>query len=278
MVDHNPAQLSAIERLIVADPGRRGIEPLIQPGALGRSADLVLRSRRVMIATGFFIAYAGACETDGPSGALALGEALTRLDIRVNYLTDVRCWEVLHNGGLEPLECCTPDWHWTAPPDLLVSIERPGRAADGRYYNARGQDISEFTGPIDELFVNAQPQRISTIGIGDGGNEIGMGKVRDRVIQSVPNGPTIACVVPTDELIVAGVSNWGAWGLAAAVSNRVCQNLLPTPERAKLQLDRFVAAGAVDGVTGNREPAVDGLAWDVHRSMLVELHRLIGVE
>ena len=50
-----------------------------------------------------------------------------------------------------------------------------------------------------------------TIGIGDGGNEIGMGKIpHETIVKNIPNGDLIHCRVPTDHLIVAGVSNWGA--------------------------------------------------------------------
>ena len=58
---------------------------------------------------------------------------------------------------------------------------------------------------------------IGTIGIGDGGNEIGMGKVRDLVRKHIPHGEEIACCVGADQLITAGVSNWGGYALATAL-------------------------------------------------------------
>ena len=55
--------------------------------------------------------------------------------------------------------------------------------------------------------------------IGDGGNEIGMGKIHSRVIaSSITNAAEIACVVPTDHLLVCSVSNWGGYALAAAAA------------------------------------------------------------
>ena len=53
-----------------------------------------------------------------------------------------------------------------------LSIERCGRSADGAPRNMRGEDISAFATPLDDLFVAGPWQRIA---IGDGGNEIGMG-------------------------------------------------------------------------------------------------------
>ena len=59
---------------------------------------------------------------------------------------------------------------------------------------------------------------IASIGIGDGGNEIGMGKIRSMVSSSqIPNASTIACVIPTDHLLAASVSNWGGYALVAAM-------------------------------------------------------------
>src|SRR5258705_140784 len=64
-------------------------------------------------------------------------------------------------------------------PTHLVAIERPGRARDGTYRNMRGADVSAWNARIDELFV--RPGRVTTVGVGDGGNEIGMGNVRARL-------------------------------------------------------------------------------------------------
>lgn len=41
-------------------------------------------------------------------------------------------------------------------------------------------------------------------GVGDGGNELGMGKVKEAVKKHIKNGDTIACDVEADFTIVAG--------------------------------------------------------------------------
>ena len=97
-----------------------------------------------------------------------------------------------------------------------LSIERCGRSADGAPRNMRGEDISAFTTPLDDLFLAGPWQRIA---IGDGGNEIGMGSVPASLIGAhVAHGETIACATPADHLIVAGVSNWGAYALIGALA------------------------------------------------------------
>ena len=55
--------------------------------------------------------------------------------------------------------------------DLLIFLERPGRAGDGRYYNMRGRDISASVVPLDDLAAHALERGLPVIGIGDGGNE-----------------------------------------------------------------------------------------------------------
>ena len=41
-----------------------------------------------IMTTGFYVSRAGAAETDGPPGAIALGRALESLDFHVVYVTD----------------------------------------------------------------------------------------------------------------------------------------------------------------------------------------------
>ena len=77
--------------------------------------------------------------------------------------------------------------------------------------------------------------------------------------------------LPTDRLVVGGVSNWGAWGLAAAVGVLLGRRLLPTVDEAFRTLAAAVDAGAVDGVTGKPEPTVDGLPWALHAEILENL-------
>ena len=67
------------------------------------------------------------------------------------------------------------------------------------------------------LFLAKKHPEIVTIGIGDGGNEIGMGKVFERVAANVQYGSEIACTIASDYLISAGVSNWGGYALAKAI-------------------------------------------------------------
>lgn len=72
-------------------------------------------------------------------------------------------------------------------------------------------------GPYSSLSAK-KSGKIATIGIGDGGNEIGMGKVHQMVVDGINNGQHIATTVATDHLITSGVSNWGGSALVAALA------------------------------------------------------------
>ena len=90
--------------------------------------------------------------------------------------------------------------------DVVLSSERVGRSADGKYYSMLGKDVSSKVSPIDNFFIKATNcPDITTIAIGDGGNELGMGKVLDKIHKHVSLGEKIACVVSSDLLITAGM-------------------------------------------------------------------------
>ena len=116
----------------------------------------------------------------------------------------------------------------TLDPSMLISIERCGFSYDRVYRNARGLDISFDTAKLDYLFLHADKSKTHTIGIGDGGNEIGMG----NIAQYVPDMslldarlPKYPCTTKVNDLIVTSTSNWGAFGIAAAVAiiKKVCE-------------------------------------------------------
>jgi hypothetical protein len=149
-----------------------------------------------------------------------------------------------------------------------------------RCHTMKGRDITATMSPAHWLFEAAshQPEapatgpyaaqpRITTIGIGDGGNELGMGKIPwDVLRRNIPGGAVVACRVPADHLIVCGVSNWGAYALAAGV--RLLRGAAPTPGlfdpgRERELLQAMVEQGPlVDGVTGQPAVSVDGLSFE----------------
>ena len=152
----------------------------------------------------------------------------------------------------------------------------------GRCYSMRGRDLSALMRPAHLLFDRTRQggRKLVTIGIGDGGNEIGMGKIAwDVIRRNIPNGALIACRVPADYLIVAGVSNWGAYALAAGVAMLKGQHLdreLFNIEREREILRIMVEEGPlVDGVSGKQTVTVDGLSFERYAEPLKRLAALV---
>lgn len=194
---------------------------------------------QVAILTGFpcLLDYSPPTETDGPLGAFAIARALIRLGKRAIIITDECNAECIlacaANAGLDgthlQLESFPPGEEWTGREDtrllelaeevdMVVAIERTGPAHDGTYRTMRAFDMTKIVAPLERILTaGSKPMR--SIGIGDGGNELGMGKVLDKILQSnIPNAHAIACVEATSHLIVSSVSNWGGYALAAAVA------------------------------------------------------------
>jgi hypothetical protein len=150
----------------------------------------------------------------------------------------------------------------------------------------RGRDVTDFARPAHLLFDElegealSQEERIRTVGIGDGGNEMGMGKLPwDTIRRNIPDGGLVACRVPVDHLIVAGVSNWGAYAVAAGVlllRGEKGDAALFDPDRERALLQVMVERGPlVDGVTGRPTATVDGLPWEVYAEPLAAMGRLL---
>jgi D-glutamate cyclase len=153
-----------------------------------------------------------------------------------------------------------------------------------RCHTMRGVDITAQISPAHLLVEAAQGQSppITTIGIGDGGNEIGMGKISwDVIRRNIPRGALVACRVPTDYLIVCGVSNWGAYGLATGV--RLLRKAprdagLFDLEREQELLQLMVAQGPlVDGISGKQVVAVDGLTFERYAEALRRMGELTAI-
>jgi hypothetical protein len=308
-------RLDPLRELIQRDVNNRGLrgnpaDNLLTrtPGDFAEACRSIARapSPAVAIVTGFFIPHGQppACETDGPPGAVFLARALSALRIPVLLIADRSMGNALEAGldaaGLSAetagiatayIGTSPEDIEWVSgvvfadvdPWTHLIALERPGPShADGRCRSMSGRDLTEFTAPAHLLFERAADcrPRVTTIGIGDGGNEIGMGKIPwDTIRRNIPNGGLIACRVPADHLIVAGVSNWGACALAAGVlllRGEQGDEDLFDPERERELLRIMVEQGPlVDGVTGRRTATVDGLTWEAYAEPLVMMGRLL---
>lgn len=260
----------------------------------------------VGIICGFFVRHAvpPSPETDGLNGMAQLAAGFLSAGIAVTVITDAPCakavWAVTKVlPGKVALEIVDVDD--TAVRDLrtkletsdnplthLIAIERCALGSDGRAHREHGWDISDDTAALDYLFADADwTAPWKTIGIGDGGNEIGMGLLpKDIVERDIPNGPLIAARTGADYLIVSGVANWGAYGLLGAIAQL-------SPQRTDRLLSHFngefennVLTAAVDigqaiddsrvDRLGQLQMTIDRLPLEDHVAIIDQINVLVA--
>jgi hypothetical protein len=186
--------------------------------------------------------------------------------------------------------------------DYLISIERPGpsysesfipeartsraitpsaRHSNGECLNMAAKPVTSYAAGTQHIFdiIEAHQLPVVTIGIGDGGNEIGMGAIpRDVIHRNITSGPggVIACRIATDYTVVSGVSNWAGYAMAAALLlaagekndfKRLCDKERETTFLQML-MERELA---VDGVRRIPSMSVDGIDWSHHLACLERL-------
>ncbi|OQR89919.1 hypothetical protein ACHHYP_05944 [Achlya hypogyna] len=279
--------MDAILSLVHHDIGGRGMTHLLDgPRDRAHFSEAIEALSRlppgsdVAILTGFpcLLDYTPPTETDGLGGACALIHALHVIGRhRAHILTDEVNAVVLKSCieaaavAATVLHSFPPANEWTHATQVklealystmgaYVAIERAGAAEDGRYYTMRARDMTAIVAPLDQCFAYAKSHGIPTIAIGDGGNELGMGNVSAATKAKVRNGETIAAKLGCDHLIVACISDWGAYALCAglALRHRNSDALL-TRETVVAIANAMIAAGARDGILGCQDTFVDGL-------------------
>ncbi|MBT9135352.1 MAG: hypothetical protein DDT34_00403 [Firmicutes bacterium] len=267
------------------DPSRRGFAGLLKAGSLERVACRLEQTKRVAIATGFFIPEAQAIESDGPLGAVFLARALLGTGQEVVLLSPA--------VGSQALECSQRFLGLTCPVvlkppgqveeqlldelrcDVFVAIEYPGQGCDGECRNMRGYSISAHVPLLDRAFNYAKMQGVFTVAIGDGGNELGCGALAKSVAVA-PDGKSIKAATEAEVVLAAGVSNWGAYTLVAALSLLAGINFVPTPREERLLLEQLCAVGVVDGCSGRCEPTVDGIGAEQLNDFLQGLYNYVA--
>jgi hypothetical protein len=310
-VDHAIAEL---EEISGHDIQHSNIGPLVAfaRGHLAAAAASIAVHERpnIAIITGFYLCHGDPpnCETDGPPGAAMLAAAFKAVGIGCRIATDVLNAPVMRatlvGGGLSdipfdvvaigstatgealPLETVEAAWLAASPPIThVIAIERCGPGYDGRIRNAFGHDISHYHAPLERLFLAGPWIRI---GIGDLGNEVGMGSLpRELVGDSIANGRDIWCPVASDHAIVAGISNLAAAALLGTLAllrpswaPQILGRLMPDFNFRLLQA-AVRDGGAVSGARNGRPPrpdlSVDGIPWRTLERIYARMYAICSV-
>lgn len=278
-------------------------------------AKRVQRGDRVLIVTG-----AGAPpglprgETDGPLGAASLARAadlalgarpIVATEERhvppiaaaveaagISLLDQATAFARPHAGVLEafPLgaeqgKTAAADLFDRYGPTAVIFIEKAGPNGKGMFHSilgyGRGPDVmASAYWLVDE----ARRRGALSIGIGDGGNEIGFGKIQQAVREIQPYGARCQCpcgggiatVVDCDILVAAAISNWGAYGVCAYLAYLSGDaEVLQDEDTERSMLETCVAAGGADGATGGQTLHVDGTPLGVQLALVRMLRTIV---
>ena len=290
----------------------RGIKNFENPAGLIETARALAPDhiKKVILLTGFSVGAHPETglpmpETDGPPGTAALAHALQQVGKTVIIVTDKPNEAPTRAALAVPSEASAKftrfvnfdhkqadaegpakqllDEH---KPDFVGAIELPGRNELGYRSNMRGIAIDDVNGAVDEVLIQAHKSGIPTFGIGDGGNEAGMGGRPN--IPLAKNGKPMAAVPTAKHQITSWNSNLGAEALGAAVLQLHGKlDKLHTPEQQRAMIEASMAAGAVDGVTRGAKvdeaidgqiSGVDGFSPSTHGKMLALLHAITKTE
>lgn len=166
-------------------------------------------------------------------------------------------------------------------PVACIAVERPGANPLGEYHFAMGKNVTSDIAPIDILYRAVAARGAATVAVGDFGNELGMGAIYETIRSETPAGAECgcgcgggtACATPADVTVIASVSDWGAYAIAACLSylGRDPAVLIPGDVYRRI-LDDTVRAGAIDGPTRYAAAYIDGID-DGFNSALLEVMR-----
>ncbi|MDX6591320.1 MAG: D-glutamate cyclase [Gaiellales bacterium] len=232
-----------------------------------------LAGKRVAVVTGIVFDKLPKGEVDGPLGSAFLAKALNEVGVEADVMVPdemvpvVEAIRVAIGGSFAIVQQSREPGDYAA----AVTVEKLGR-------NSKGQAHTIFGAPFDQGFdaddfieaMNREGR--PTIGIGDGGNEIGFGAMFNVAQQLVPAGRNCGCpcgggvitTTATKVLFPAAVSNYGAYAIVgglAVLSER--PELFPEEGLVTAGLRANVDAGGLDG--GSFHPNVyadDGIPVD----------------
>lgn len=272
------------------------------------------KSKTVLITTGFVVPPWIESETDGPIGSATLARSLNlALDLTPIIVTEkssvpkmksmmeavgfrVRDYEKLgsvprrasvvgfttdkNQAGKEAEELVSK-----ISPSSVIAIEKASPNRVGVFHSGVGVDVSPVSAKVDRLIEAAKNSGISTIGVGDAGNEIGMGCIEETVRKLLPTGSDCGCPchqgvassVSTDSLMVTGTSNWGGPAIEALLAFHFkAKELLHDAETELRMIKTAASLGYIDPASGFADPGVDAIPASVHAAMIDMLNFIVN--
>jgi len=258
--------------------------------------------KTAVLTTGFPILPARYPETDGPLGTVFLASFLVRLGFRVIILVGEITYPVVKHLvdhfkiQVSHVEICPSSDDLCSElakllvreysiVDLAVAIESPSPNRKQVYHNMHGKDISQSCahfGVFYKTLMGINPCGL-TIGIGDGGNEIGMGLIESELKNVIKYGDVCQCpcrggiisAVSTDYLIPAQTSNIGAYILTAVFNIALGINEPLDIVFIESMLEESLSAGAFDAFSLKKIKSVDGIPFEKTKVLINKINEFI---
>ena len=155
-------------------------------------------------------------------------------------------------------------------PAAVISVEASGANALGVYHNAVGKDVTALQARSDVLWDILRANGVPNIAIGDLGNEIGMGTIAEHIKKYVPFtaegecqcgcGGGILSATKADNIITATCSDWGCYGLMAALAYLKKDMEILHHEEMESEVMRVAARNGFIDMTGSLLPGIDGFS------------------
>ena len=298
-----------MDRLLCIEMRRKGLPrgfkwPLYEAARAISNGPMVLKAAqlldrapcRIGIFTGAAVPeHMPVGENDGPLGGSVLAAALTRIGHSLTIYTDPVCAPPIEallkrNGcAAQVVRLTLGDKAQLAAAardeDLLIAIERLGGNINGKLHGVNGTNRDAFRCNVDHAFLEAKRLGKTTIGIGDGGNEVGFGALRETLEARLPEfsqkdktscGGGIFSAIATDHLVVASTSNLGAYGVVAALAMLKNDPSLCHTAEEEIALHHVgVGLGLVDGGGGGLIPWCDGIPAESNAAVVTLLQNIV---
>ena len=235
-------------------------------------------------------------ETDGPIGAAVLGRVLAQLGHRVTFCVEEQIIPAMYRfaevagaeGDFEGLTIGREDGHAPLADrfDAAVFIEKIGTNRVGVHHTSSGVASDTDDANVSGFVRAMQAPGKWTIGLGDGGNEIGFGCIVDTVRKIVRYGDVCRCpcrggiatVLATTILFPASISNWAGYSIIAAMALITGDfSLLHTPEKEMELLETAPTVGCFEGTVAKDKPYIDAVPPEGSAAMVQLLKSAVDV-
>lgn len=171
-------------------------------------------------------------------------------------------------------------------PKAVIAVEAPGANAVGEYHNAVGKNITELEAKTDILFKKLQEKGVLNFAIGDLGNEIGMGTIAEHIKKYVPYTAENQCQCSchggilakskADNIITATLSDWGCYGLMAAIA--FLKKDLDIFHKGDMEMEvmRVASRSGMVDMTGSLIPGIDGFNTKMNVNIVELMRQCVG--